>query len=129
MQTFSRDERLSGQKIIEKLFSEGKSFTVFPFRIIWLKSTFESNFPAQIMISVSKKKFKRAVDRNLIKRRIREAYRKNKPEIYAYLNRQQVQCAICLIYNTEKILDYTEIEQKIKLLLLRFETEYEKNIK
>jgi len=128
MQTFSKDERLSGQKIIERLFSEGKSFTVFPFRIIWLKSTFESNFPARIMISVSKKKFKRAVDRNLIRRRIREAYRKNKAEIYNYLNLQQAQCSICLIYNSDKILDYTEIEQKIKLLLLRFQTEYEKNI-
>jgi ribonuclease P protein component len=128
MQTFRKDERLSGQKIIERLFSEGKSYSVFPFRIIWLKSTFECDFPARIMISVSKKRFKRAVDRNLIKRRIREAYRKNKPDIYAYLSHQQVQCAICLIYNAERILDYTEIEEKIKLLLLRFQSEYEKNI-
>lgn len=128
MQTFRKDERLSGQKIIEKLFSEGKSFTVFPFRVIWLKSTFESDFPARIMISVSKRKFKRAVDRNLIKRRIREAYRRNKTDIHDFLNRQQVQCAICLIYNTERILDFSEIEEKIKLLLLRFQSEYEKNI-
>lgn len=128
MQTFKKNERLYGQKIIEKLFLEGKSFTVFPFRVIWLKSTFESDFPARIMISVSKRKFKRAVDRNLIKRRIREAYRRNKKDIYNFFNRQQVQCAICLIYNSEKILDYTEIEEKIKLLLLRFQTEYEKNI-
>jgi ribonuclease P protein component len=129
MQTFSKQERLSGQKIIDTLFSEGKSYTVYPFRVVWLVYKPDGVFPAQILISVSKKKFKRAVDRNLIKRRIREAYRRNKVEFYNFLNQYKIQCAFVLLYNADDILTCKEIEEKIILLLQRFQSEYEKSIR
>ena len=128
MQTFKKHERLSGQKIIDTLFSEGKIFVVSPFRVVWLEYELAGQSPAQMLISVSKKRIKKAVDRNLVKRRIREAYRKNKDEFYEFLNRNQVKCAFALLYNSDLIADYKEIEEKIILLLQRFQSEYEKSI-
>jgi ribonuclease P protein component len=127
MQTFKKHERLSGQKIIDTLFSEGKIFVVSPFRVVWLEYELAGQSPAQVLISVSKKRIKNAVDRNLVKRRIREAYRKNKDEFYEFLNRNQVKCAFALLYNSDLIADYKEIEEKINLLLQRFQSEYEKS--
>lgn len=129
MQTFKKHERLSGQKIIDTLFLEGKIFVVSPFRVVWLEYELAGQSPAQMLISVSKKRIKKAVDRNLVKRRIREAYRKNKDEFYEFLNRNQVKCAFALLYNSDLIADYKEIEEKINLLLQRFQSEYEKSIR
>ncbi len=129
MQTFKKHERLSGKKIIDTLFSEGKIFVVSPFRVVWLEYELAGQSPAQVLISVSKKRIKKAVDRTLVKRRIREAYRKNKDEFYEFLNRNQVKCAFALLYNSDLIADYKEIEEKINLLLQRFQSEYEKSIR
>jgi ribonuclease P protein component len=129
MQTFKKQERLSGQKIIDTLFSEGKIFVVSPFRVVWLEYELSGHSPAQVLISVSKKRIKKAVDRNLVKRRIREAYRKNKDEFYEFLNHKGVKCAFALLYNSDLIAEYKEIEEKINLLLQRFQSEYEKSIR
>ncbi len=129
MQTFSKNERLSGQKIIDLLFSEGRSFVLFPYRMIWMEYEFGDAPQIKILITVSKKSFKKAVDRNLIRRRIREAYRKHKTELYDFLGQQKVQCAVVLIYTANTILTFKEIEEKIILLLHRFQTEYEKVIR
>lgn len=127
MQTFKKHERLSGQKIVDTLFAEGKSFTVSPFRIVWLIDERSEGSPAQILISVPKKKIKNATDRNLVKRRIREAYRKNKDVFYEYLRSKHINCAIAVLYNSNQIAEYREIEEKIILLLQRFQSEYEKS--
>jgi ribonuclease P protein component len=129
MQTFKKHERLSGQKIIDNLFSEGKSFMVSPFRVVWIVQELTGNFPARVLISVSKARIKKAVDRNLVKRRIREAYRKNKKDFYVFLNHKQVNCVFALLYNSSVIECYQEIEEKIILLLQRFQSEYEKSVK
>ena len=129
MQTFKKHERLAGQKITDKLFTQGKSFKVEPFRMIWLVQEQTALFPAQVLISVSKKRIKKAVDRNLIKRRIREAYRKNKNKLYQFLDQNEIKCVFAILYNSDIIESYQEIEEKINLLLLRFQSEYEKNIK
>ena len=129
MQTFNKRERLSGQKIIETLFKEGKSYVINPFRVVWMECELMAPFPVQVLISVSKKRINKAVDRNLIKRRIREAYRKNKEDIYEFLSQKHVKCALALIYSTDRIADYKEIEEKIILLLQRFPTEYEKSVR
>ena len=82
--TLSKDERLSSLKEIEKLFLEGDSFTKYPLRYVWLETS-TSGFPVRVLFSVSKKKFSKAVDRNRIKRLLREAYRLLKPGFYASL--------------------------------------------
>ena len=118
-QKFRKDERLCSQKLIDDLFLRGNSFYKFPFRLVWLPSDKNTIYPAQIAISVRKKQFKRAVDRNRIKRRIREAYRKNKSELYTELERLNLRIAFMIIYTAPEIMEYTEIEGKIILILKR----------
>ena len=77
--TFPKEEHLCRKKLIEELFSkQGSSFGVYPLRIVWIKSEMPTTASPQVLISVSKRTFKRAVDRNRLKRLIREAYRLNK---------------------------------------------------
>ena len=84
-QAFTKDERLHSLKLIEKVSTEGKSFFLKPFKIIVLPVELEGKYLAQVMMSAPKKKFPRAVDRNRIKRLMREAYRKNKFILYQIL--------------------------------------------
>ncbi len=77
--SFPKEEHLCRKKLIEELFSkQGSSFGVYPLRIVWIPRVSPSAAPPQVLISVSKRTFKRAVDRNRLKRLIREAYRLNK---------------------------------------------------
>jgi ribonuclease P protein component len=123
MLTLKKDERLCSKKIIEELFSEGKSFIIEPFRIVWIEKTLNSDSPAQVLINVSLRKFKRAVDRNKIKRLIREAYRKNKSPFYQFLTENLKQCAFAIFYISKELTTYSEIELKIILILQRLEKE------
>jgi ribonuclease P protein component len=77
--TFPKAEHLCRKKLIEQLFSkQGASFGVYPLRLTWLPAPARGSAPPQVLISVSKRTFKRAVDRNRLKRLIREAYRLHK---------------------------------------------------
>ena len=129
MQTFKKEERLSGKKLIEELHHKGFSLIQHPFRLIWMESKLDSNFPAQIAIGVPKRNFPKAVDRNRIKRQIREVYRKNKQEVYKFLIGKSKQCIMILVYIGKAPLKYKEMELKINLILQRFQYEFEKNHK
>ena len=76
--TFKKEERLNKEKWIQELFEKGSSFILHPFRVIFLPHPDPKSSVHQVLISVSARNFKKAVDRNAIKRRIREAYRLNK---------------------------------------------------
>jgi len=119
-QTFKKEERLFGRKIIDELFLRGKSFSVHPFRIIWLEIKLNASHPVQIVISVPKKKIKKAVKRNKIKRQIREAYRKNKYFLYEHLEKTRKQIAMMIIYTQTEEMTYKEIEKKIVITLQHF---------
>lgn len=75
---FKKEERLCSKKLIEQLFREGSSFNLYPLRFIYIKQSPAAAIVPQILVSVSKRNFKKAVDRNRLKRQIREAYRQNK---------------------------------------------------
>jgi len=118
-QTFGKDERLHKKILIKKLFTEGTSFYVYPFRMTTLHTDLSSVPPIQILISVPKQSFKNAIDRNLLKRRIREAYRKNKQVLYKSLQEKHVKILVCFTYNVKAILPYSVIQDKIIILLQR----------
>ncbi|TDG35865.1 ribonuclease P protein component [Pedobacter changchengzhani] len=82
MYSFKKEERLCSRKHLDLLFKSGSSFLLYPFRISYLFVDATADFPVQVVINVPKKRYKRAVDRNLLKRRIREAYRLSKQDYF-----------------------------------------------
>ncbi|RYE36363.1 MAG: ribonuclease P protein component [Sphingobacteriaceae bacterium] len=81
MNTLPKEERLCGIKLITDLYQNSSSFLCYPYKISWQIHSSTDPFPAKILFSVSKKRFKRAVDRNRIKRQMRESYRLQKQEM------------------------------------------------
>lgn len=116
MQTFTKAERLCGKTALDQLFQTGKSFNSYPFKVIWQETT-SGTTPIQVVISVPKRLFKKAVHRNRIKRIVREAYRKNKAAAYASLNNRKV--LLLLIYTAKTTMEYKDVEQKTILVLER----------
>ena len=113
-------ERLNKKLIIGKMFEGGqsKSFSIFPLRIVYLPIE-SSETPASLLISVSKRHFKRAVKRNRVKRQIREAYRKNKHELHRILSEKSSHLAIAVIYLSNEIIESAVLEEKMKIALAR----------
>jgi ribonuclease P protein component len=118
-ETFGKNERLCSKKVIAELFENGNHFFCNPFYVLWMNST-DIPIPAQVAFSVPKKKFKHAVSRNLIRRRIREAYRKNKCDLYDFLISINKKIVFILIYKEDTIMDYMQIEKSIKELIEMF---------
>lgn len=115
--TFNKKEKLKSQKLIEKLFDEGKSVTVFPLRMLYLKTAQDDGSTIKTGVSVSKRNFKKAVQRNRIKRLLREAYRLNKPE---YFNNITTSYALMILYIGKEATDFDSINANLKLLLSAF---------
>ena len=125
--TLGKNERLKSRKQIEKLFNEGKSFSVSPYRISYLFESFttgHSPFPVQIGVGVSGKNFKKAVDRNKIKRLTKEAYRLQKIDPIAIglqkkLEGKNLQLNVFFIYTAKEIPVFNTVKEKVKLILNR----------
>ncbi|MFT4032911.1 MAG: ribonuclease P protein component [Siphonobacter sp.] len=114
-QRFRKTERLSSKKTIDRLFSKNTEEVIalfsYPFKVTALKAPASST---QVLISVSKRYFKHAVDRNLIKRRIREAYRLNKEN---FIHVDEYPAYIAFVYVGKEILPFIDIEKKMKFVL------------
>jgi ribonuclease P protein component len=119
MLTFKKEERLCSKKSIDFLFANGKSFYLNPFKIKWIYQDCSTNYPAQILIVVPKRYFKKAFERNKIKRQIREAYRLNKSVLYESLKIKDKQIVFAIIYNGKENFSYNLIVEKIILILQR----------
>lgn len=128
MFTFKKEERLCRKISIDHLFHNGQSFFVYPLKIIWEQIEEERKSPVQVLISVSKRNFKKAVDRNYIKRIIREAYRKNKPALYESSIARGKNLNFAIIYTAKEIIAYEELEKKIIQMLNRLIQEHEETI-
>lgn len=118
--TFGKQEKLKSRKLIGKLFEEGSSVKKFPIRLVYLKAEHTSDFPIQAGFSVPKRNFKSAVDRNRIKRLMREAYRLTKNEVYEDLEHPFV---FMFTFMGKKEPSYVEVEQKMKQVLALFKKE------
>lgn len=119
MYTFKKEERLCNKKLIDELFHNGSSFLCYPFKASWLLvDDAAQTTSAQVLISVSKRRYKRAVDRNLIKRRLREAYRLQKQQhLYELLISTDKKIVLSLGYIGKQIESFDFIEKKMLKLL------------
>ncbi|MCD8260390.1 MAG: ribonuclease P protein component [Bacteroides sp.] len=124
--TFSKEERLCSKRTIETLFDGGaRSFSMFPLRVVYLPVADTGKLPgASVLITVSKKRFKRAVKRNRIKRQIREAYRLNKSSLNRVLKEKGIYLPIAFIYLGNEVPCWQEIEEKVRISLLRIEEKF-----
>ena len=114
--TLNKDERLKLRKIIDQLFSGGRAFTAFPIRVQY-KMVDQLTVPLQAGFSVSIRNFKRAVDRNRIKRLMREAYRLQKLPLEQALQTKEQQLALFLIYTGKELPAYSLVKEKVEVVL------------
>lgn len=120
---FHKNQKLCNVKSIDRLFENGQSLSIKPFRIIYKLDDNNENVFVKALIVVTKKRIRLASDRNIIKRRIKEAYRLQKSELEKYLSSKNYQLNLAIIYQNYEIMDYKLIEEKIKLLLSRLKEE------
>jgi len=114
---YSKRDKLKSKKRIEKLFSEGKAVTVYPLRLIYLKTEFNDGSTLKAGVSVSKRLHKTAVARNGIKRLLRETYRLNKP---LYFNNSSASYAFMILYLSKDGTTFDKVNKTMKLLLEKF---------
>ncbi len=115
--TYPKSERLKSKNTIDLLFSTGKSVSKYPLRLVYVPVELPEKEPIKMGVSVSKKYFKKAVDRNYFKRVLRETYRLNKQLL---LPSGKQRYAFMFFYQTSDRLPYAEIEEKTKLLFQKF---------
>lgn len=135
-QTFTKSERLCSKKMLGELFKKGsasvRTFYLFPFRVLYLPQPERNVSLPAIVITVPKRLFKRAVDRNLIRRRVREAYRLNKHVFESGTTASETAPAafsgsaksnpayIAFLYTAKHIISFEEIEKGMKLAIQKF---------
>lgn len=118
--TLTKAERLNSKKLIDMLFSGGsKSLVAFPLRVVFVPVPKNEEALSSILTSVPKKYFHRANKRNLVKRQLREAYRKNKQELLAYLSEKDYTLALGFIWLSNELYDSENVESKVTNLLQR----------
>jgi ribonuclease P protein component len=115
--TYPKKERLKSKKSIEILFSEGKSVSKYPLRLVYAENSIEVEARVKFGVSVSKKYFKKAVDRNSLKRVLRECYRLNKKMLVDTIDKPM---ALMFFYQSKEVLSYQEINDKTIQLFQKF---------
>jgi len=114
--TLGKNERLKSRKLIEQLFSEGKKFAINPFRIFYV---FNENKKASLQfgVGVSSKNFKKSVDRNRIKRLIKECYRLQKLELQNKIEQQGGELNLFVIYTSKELPAYKDVYDKMEKVI------------
>lgn len=123
---YSKKDKLKSKKLIEQLFTEGKSVTAYPLKLVYLKTEYDDGCILKTGVSVSKRRHKTAVARNRIKRLLREAYRLNRP---LYFNNSSASYAFMILYLSKDGITFDEVNSKTKLLFEKFLNKTSKNEK
>ena len=116
--TLRKEERLRGERVFSYLFDHGQTFFQTPYKVFWLKTTESALYPIRFAVSIPKRRFKRAVKRNLLKRRTREVFRTNK-QILSTAITDGRQIHVLVIYASDKLLPYAKLEEAMKTILQR----------
>jgi len=130
--TLGKEERLKSRKQIEQLFDKGKNIVITPFRVYFLIDEMlnaqRSMFNVQFGVGVSARNFKKAVDRNRIKRLTREAWRLQKNEIDKKVKEAQRQLNVFFIYTGKELPDFTTVKDKVAIALKKLADKIDENI-
>lgn len=123
MYEFTKKERLNSKKNIARLFKQGSTFFSYPFKVYYyLEPDVVETTAAAVLFSIGKKQFKKAVDRNRVKRLCREAYRLNKYLLLNQLQENKSTLEVAFIYVGKTIPDYHELEAKLQKTLAQLAT-------
>jgi len=123
--TFQKEEKLCSQKIIGEIFLTGTSFLCYPLKVVWKVEAIQTAFRAQAVFSVPKRLFKRAHDRNLLKRQLREVYRYRKNVLYEMLEATDRKIALMIVYIAKEKLDFEQIEGAMTKVMLKLKKKLE----
>lgn len=115
-----KSERLHSEKLIKELFSEGSSFFLYPFKVLYVNKVQNEDLATSVLFSVPKKRIKKANDRNLLRRRIKEAYRLNKHKLTG------PPIHLGLVYVGEENKSFAELQTKLILVLQKLNLEISK---
>ncbi|MNJ89071.1 ribonuclease P [compost metagenome] len=117
MEDFGKAYKLCSRKMIDKLFQEGKQLRAFPLKGYYLEAESVESVPFQVVLSAPKRQFKRAHDRNYLKRLMKEVLRREKQPLEKALNDSGKQLALFIVYTNKEVLTYPELEKCMRKLI------------
>lgn len=118
--SYQQTEKLKSRKTLNRLFTGGKSFSVFPVKLFYLLPEAQTN-PVKAGVGVSARNFSKAVDRNRIKRLLREVYRLNKTTLHTVVHAKGKNVAVFFLYTGKEMPDYQLLDEKMKIALTKLE--------
>lgn len=124
--TFAKNEKLTGETTVNELFLKGESFIAYPVRVVWTYEMAEAA-SLKVLMSVPKKKLKHAVDRNRVKRLLREAYRHHKQELSSLILEKGLQVKVAFVWIPNEVLEYAKVERKVADALSKMQKQLAQN--
>lgn len=115
--SYGKEEKLKSRKLTDQLFRQGKSFTLFPLKVFYMPVAEQMDFPVKAGVGTSSRNFKKATDRNRVKRLLREAYRTEKMGLIDYAKTNRKQVAIFFLYIDRVLPDYALIKSKMPIVI------------
>ncbi len=121
--SYNKKEKLKSRKLIEELFAKGRPLSAFPLKVFFVLLPVTAEQTVQAGVGVSARNFKKAVDRNRIKRLLREGYRLNKETLHTVADEQQKKLAVFFLYTGKELPDFTLINEKMRAVLIKLTDE------